>query len=88
LELEDELRVALRSRGFVWGFMCLHRGKGSVFSAEEVGFTKRIAVASMIFALRSSASGAAGFRIPEAVMIDSRLRPDVQIVWWPHQRSA
>lgn len=43
LGLEDELRIALRSRGFVWGFMCLHRGKGSVFSAEEVAFTKRIA---------------------------------------------
>jgi DNA-binding CsgD family transcriptional regulator len=43
LGLEDELRVALRSRGSVWGFMCLHRGKGSVFSAEEVAFTKRIA---------------------------------------------
>jgi DNA-binding CsgD family transcriptional regulator len=43
LGLEDELRVVLRSRGSVWGFMCLHREQGSAFSAEEVAFTTRIA---------------------------------------------
>jgi DNA-binding CsgD family transcriptional regulator len=43
LGLEDELRVVLRSRGSVWGFMCLHREHGSAFSAEEVAFTQRIA---------------------------------------------
>jgi DNA-binding CsgD family transcriptional regulator len=43
LGLEDELRVVLRSRGSVWGFMCLHRERGSTFSAEEVAFTQRIA---------------------------------------------
>jgi DNA-binding CsgD family transcriptional regulator len=43
LGLEDELRLVLRSRGSVWGFMCLHRERGSAFSAEEVAFTKRIA---------------------------------------------
>src|SRR5579859_363474 len=43
LGLEDELRVVLRTRGSVWGFMCLHREQGSAFSAEEVAFTQRIA---------------------------------------------
>jgi DNA-binding CsgD family transcriptional regulator len=43
LGLEDELRVVLRSRGSVWGFMCLHREQGAAFSAEEVAFTQRIA---------------------------------------------
>jgi DNA-binding CsgD family transcriptional regulator len=43
LGLEDELRVVLRSRGSVWGFMCLHREHGSAFSADEVAFTQRIA---------------------------------------------
>lgn len=43
LGLEDELRVVLRSRGSVWGFMCLHRAHGSAFSAEEVAFSRRIA---------------------------------------------
>jgi DNA-binding CsgD family transcriptional regulator len=43
LGLEDELRVVLRSRGSVWGFMCLHREHGTAFSAEEVAFTRRIA---------------------------------------------
>jgi DNA-binding CsgD family transcriptional regulator len=43
LGLEDELRVVLRSRGSVWGFMCLHREHGSPFSADEVAFTERIA---------------------------------------------
>jgi len=43
LGLEDELRVVLRSRGEVWGFMCLHREKGSPFSRREVAFVQRIA---------------------------------------------
>jgi DNA-binding CsgD family transcriptional regulator len=43
LGLEDELRVVLRSRGSVWGFMCLHREQGAAFSAAEVAFTRRIA---------------------------------------------
>lgn len=43
LGLEDELRVVLRSRGSVWGFMCLHRAHGSAFSASEVMFTRRVA---------------------------------------------
>jgi DNA-binding CsgD family transcriptional regulator len=43
LGLEDELRVVLRARGSVWGFMCLHREHGSAFSAEEVAFAQRIA---------------------------------------------
>jgi DNA-binding CsgD family transcriptional regulator len=43
LGLEDELRVVLRSRRSVWGFMCLHRGHGSAFSVEEVAFCRRIA---------------------------------------------
>ena len=43
LGLEDELRVVLRSRGSVWGFICLHREDGSAFSAEEVAVTRRVA---------------------------------------------
>jgi DNA-binding CsgD family transcriptional regulator len=43
LGLEDELRVVLRSRGSVWGFMCLHREQGAAFSAAELAFTRRIA---------------------------------------------
>ena len=43
LGLEDELRVVLRSRGSVWGFMCLHREQGAAFSAAELEFTQRIA---------------------------------------------
>jgi DNA-binding CsgD family transcriptional regulator len=43
LGLTDELRAVLRSRGAVWGFMCLHRGQGAVFSAQEQGFVHRIA---------------------------------------------
>jgi hypothetical protein len=43
LGLEDELRVVLRSRGSVWGFMCLHREHGAAFSAEELVFARRIA---------------------------------------------
>jgi DNA-binding CsgD family transcriptional regulator len=43
LGLEDELRVVLRSRGSVWGFMCLHREQGAAFSAAELAFIRRIA---------------------------------------------
>jgi DNA-binding CsgD family transcriptional regulator len=43
LGLEDELRVVLRSRGSVWGFMCLHREQGAAFSAAELAFTRRVA---------------------------------------------
>jgi len=43
LGLEDELRVVLRSRGSVWGFMCLHREQGAAFSESELSFTQRIA---------------------------------------------
>jgi DNA-binding CsgD family transcriptional regulator len=43
LGLADELRAVLRSRGAVWGFMCLHRERGAVFSAQEQGFIHRIA---------------------------------------------
>jgi DNA-binding CsgD family transcriptional regulator len=43
LGLADELRAVLRSRGAVWGFMCLHRERGAVFTAQEQGFIHRIA---------------------------------------------
>jgi hypothetical protein len=43
LGLEDELRVVLRSRGSVWGFMCLHREQGAAFSAAKLAYTQRIA---------------------------------------------
>lgn len=43
LGLEDELRVVMRARGVTWGFMCLHRERGSPFSADEVAFVRRMA---------------------------------------------
>jgi DNA-binding CsgD family transcriptional regulator len=43
LGLADELRAVLRSRGAVWGFLCLHRERGAVFSAQEQAFIHRIA---------------------------------------------
>jgi DNA-binding CsgD family transcriptional regulator len=43
LGLADELRAVLRSRGAVWGFMCLHRERGAVFTAQEQAFIHRIA---------------------------------------------
>lgn len=43
LGLADELRAVLRTRGAVWGFMCLHRESGAVFSTQEQGFIHRIA---------------------------------------------
>ncbi|MEP6751658.1 MAG: helix-turn-helix transcriptional regulator [Candidatus Dormiibacterota bacterium] len=43
LGLADELRAVLRARGAVWGFMCLHRESGAVFSPQEQSFIQRIA---------------------------------------------
>jgi DNA-binding CsgD family transcriptional regulator len=43
LGLADELRAVLRSGGAVWGFLCLHRERGVVFSAHEQAFIHRIA---------------------------------------------
>ena len=43
LGLSDELRVALRTRGACWGYMCLHREGPDGFSAAEAGFVGRIA---------------------------------------------
>jgi DNA-binding CsgD family transcriptional regulator len=43
LGLADELRAVFRARGAVWGFMCLHRERGAVFSPQEQGFIQRIA---------------------------------------------
>jgi DNA-binding CsgD family transcriptional regulator len=42
LGLEDELRAVLRARGAAWGFMCLHRERGGVFSRDDVAFMQRI----------------------------------------------
>lgn len=43
LGLGDELRVAFRSGDACWGFACLHRERGTPFSAEEVRFVGSIA---------------------------------------------
>ena len=43
LGLEDELRAVLQTRGATWGFLCLHRERGSAFSREEMAFMHRIA---------------------------------------------
>lgn len=41
--LADELRAVLRTRGAVWGFMCLHREAGATFSAPEQSLVAHIA---------------------------------------------
>ncbi len=43
LGLGDELRVALRSGGATWGFLCLHRAGGTPFSGRDVEVLRRIA---------------------------------------------
>ena len=43
LALGDELRVALVDGGQCWGFMCLHRSRGSGFAVKELGFMRRAA---------------------------------------------
>ena len=43
LGLADELRAVFRARGAVWGFLCLHRERGAVFSPQEQEFIHRIA---------------------------------------------
>ncbi len=43
LGLADELRAVFRARGAVWGFMCLHRERGALFSPQEQEFIHRIA---------------------------------------------
>jgi DNA-binding CsgD family transcriptional regulator len=43
LGLADELRAVLRTRGEVWGFMCLHRERGIAFSSQEQALVARIA---------------------------------------------
>jgi DNA-binding CsgD family transcriptional regulator len=43
LGLGDELRAVFRVGGVCWGFMCLHREAGAVFSAEEALYVRRLA---------------------------------------------
>ena len=43
LGLADELRAVFRARGAVWGFMCLHRERGAMFTPQEQEFIHRIA---------------------------------------------
>ncbi len=42
LGLADELRAVFRARGAVWGYMCLHRQRGGVFTQQEQRFVERI----------------------------------------------
>jgi DNA-binding CsgD family transcriptional regulator len=39
----DELRAAFRVQGACWGFLCLHRERGSQFSADESRFVMAVA---------------------------------------------
>lgn len=43
LGLSDELRVALRTRGTCWGYLCLHREGPQEFTAAEARFIGKIA---------------------------------------------
>jgi len=43
LALGDELRVALVEGGRCWGFLCLHRSRGTGFSAKEARILRRAA---------------------------------------------
>jgi DNA-binding CsgD family transcriptional regulator len=43
LGLGDEMRAVLRADGECWGYLCMHRERPSVFSAQELGFVERIA---------------------------------------------
>jgi DNA-binding CsgD family transcriptional regulator len=43
LGLGDELRAVLRIGGACWGFMCLHRAVGALFSRDEVLYLHRLA---------------------------------------------
>jgi DNA-binding CsgD family transcriptional regulator len=43
LGLGDELRAAFRANGESWGFMCLHRERGTSFSPREIRFVQRVA---------------------------------------------
>ena len=43
LGLGDELRAVLRVRGVCWGYMCLHREKGALFTTAEMEFVRRLA---------------------------------------------
>jgi DNA-binding CsgD family transcriptional regulator len=39
----DELRAVFRVGGACWGYMCLHRETGSLFSRQEVAYVHRLA---------------------------------------------
>jgi DNA-binding CsgD family transcriptional regulator len=43
LGMGDELRVALRVDGTVWGFMCLHRSGATGFTAQEMTLVRKVA---------------------------------------------
>ena len=43
LGMGDELRVALRVDGTVWGFMCLHRSGVTGFTAQEMTLVRKVA---------------------------------------------
>jgi DNA-binding CsgD family transcriptional regulator len=43
LGLGDELRVALVEGGRCWGFLCLHRGRGTGFAPKDAAFLRRAA---------------------------------------------
>jgi DNA-binding CsgD family transcriptional regulator len=43
LGLQDELRAVLRVRGTCWGYVCLHRQTGHVFSQAEAQFIRKVA---------------------------------------------
>ena len=43
LGLGDELRVVLRVRGVCWGYMCLHRERGTAFTEQEGAFVRQLA---------------------------------------------
>jgi DNA-binding CsgD family transcriptional regulator len=64
LGLGDELRVALLEAGCCWGYMCLHRERGTGFSQREMTFMRR-AAAHLAVGLRTGLLLEAVAKAPE-----------------------
>lgn len=73
LGLGDELRAVFRVGGTTWGYICLHRGAGSNFTADDAAYVRRLGphVAEAIRAglLASSVEGVDAADAPGLVIV-------------------